>query len=304
MTTTKNRNILITGASGMIGQALTKSLSQQGYTVYPLLRDSHDGPFCFLQQQGKIILDPDIPLFAVINLAGENIADKRWSTQRKIDIIESRQRTTELLSTALAAARHKPEVFLSASAIGYYGSNPTGLVDETSPAGDDFLAEVGTKWEAATAPAVAAGIRTAHLRFGIVLSTKGGVLQNFILPMNLAVVGATGDGKQVMSWISIVDVVRFVAHALDDSRACGPINLVAPGTVSSLEFAKALSSTSGRFRLPTLPAPVVRLMFGEMADAALLASADIKSKRLGELEFSLVHENVTSALTDLLNNRL
>jgi hypothetical protein len=304
MTKTKKRNILITGASGMIGQALTESLTQQGFRVYPLLRNSQSGPFCYLQEQHKIILDPDLPLFGVINLAGENIAAKRWSAQRKVDIVESRQITTQLLSEALAALKHKPEVFLSASAIGYYGSNPSGPVDETSAPGDDFLAEVGTKWEAATEPAVAAGIRTAHLRFGIVLSTKGGVLQNFILPMNLAVVGATGDGRQIMSWISIVDVIRFIAHALDDTRVSGPINLVAPGSVSSLEFAKSLSATSKRFRLPTLPSALVRLMFGEMADAALLASANIKSKRLAELDFSLVHENLSSALTDLLNNRL
>lgn len=304
MTDNKHRNVLITGASGMIGRAVTESLSRQGYTVYPLLRNTQGGPFCYMQSQHKILIDPDVPLFAVINLAGENIAEKRWNPQRKKDIIESRQLTTQLLSEALAGLKHKPEVFLSASAIGYYGSNPTEQVDEYSTAGDDFFAEVATKWEAATKPAIDAGIRTAHLRFGIVLSTKGGVLKNFLLPMNLAVVGATGDGGQKMSWISIVDVIRFITHALEDSRVSGPVNLVAKGTVSSLEFAKILSAASNRIRLPTLPAPIVRLMFGEMADAALLASADIKSSRLKEFDFSMVHDHLSSALTDLLNNRL
>ncbi len=304
MNQSKNLNVLVTGASGMIGSALTQVLTQQGYTVYPLQRNTDSGPFRYIQSRGEIILDPAIPLFAVINLAGENIADKRWSTARKKAIIDSRQQTTQILSEALARAAHKPQVFLSASAIGYYGSNPEGKVDEASPAGQDFFADIATKWEAATQPAMHAGIRTAHLRFGIVLSTKGGVLANFLLPLNLAVVGATGDGQQKISWISIVDAIRFIIHGLDDTRVSGPVNLVAKGTVSSLEFAKILSSTSNRFRLPTLPAPVVRLMFGEMADAALLASADIKSNRLSEFDFSLVHENLTSALTDLLSNRL
>ncbi|MFT4863670.1 MAG: hypothetical protein ACI95C_002904 [Pseudohongiellaceae bacterium] len=304
MNQSKNLNILVTGASGMIGSAITVALTNQGYTVYPLLRNSDSGPFRYLQSEGKIILDPTLPLFAVINLAGENIADKRWSPARKKALIDSRQQTTQLLSEALAQAPHKPEVFLSASAIGYYGSNPVGKVDESSPAGEDFFAEIATKWEAATEPAIQAGIRTAHLRFGIVLSTKGGVLKNFLLPLNLAVVGATGNGQQKISWISIVDAVRFLSHGLHDTRVSGPVNLVAKGTVSSLGFAKILSATTSRFRLPTLPAPIVRLMFGEMADAALLASADIKSTRLNEFDFSLVHENLTDALTDLLSNRL
>jgi uncharacterized protein len=299
-----NRNILITGASGMIGQAVTDSLTLQGYTVYPLLRDRDDGPFRYLQERQEIILDPNIPLFAVINLAGENIADKRWSQKRKKQIIQSRQVTTRVLSEALANAKHKPQVLLSASAIGYYGSNPSGVVDETSPAGQDFFAEIATKWEAATEPAALAGIRTAHLRFGIVLSTKGGVLQNFMLPLNLAVVGAVGNGRQKISWISIVDAVRFIAHGLNDSTVTGPFNLVAKGTVSSLEFAKSLSAASNRFRLPTLPAPIVRLMFGEMADAALLASAEVKSQRLAQSGFTLVHEQLDTALVDLLKNNL
>lgn len=299
-----NRNILITGASGMIGTAATESLTQQGYTVFPLVRNETSAPFHYLQDQQKIVLDPDIPLFGVINLAGENIADKRWSKKRKKDIIDSRQITTQLLCEALAQAKHKPEVLLSASAIGFYGSNPQGAIDETSPAGDDFFAEIGTKWEAATKPAVEAGIRTAHLRFGIVLSTKGGVLQNFLLPLNLAVVGAVGDGQQKISWISIIDAVRFLVHGLDDPKVTGPVNLVAKNSVTSLEFAKSLSAAANRFRLPTLPAPIVKLMFGEMADAALLASADVHSRRMEEFGFSFVHGNLDSALSDLLNNHL
>lgn len=304
MKNSTSRNILIAGASGMIGRAVTELLTQQGYTVYPLLRNQESGSFRYMQDQQKIILDPEVPLFAVINLAGENIADKRWSKRRKQAIIESRQHTTQLLSEALASSEHKPDVFLSASAIGYYGSNPTGVVNESSPPGDDFFAEIATNWEAATQPAVLAGIRTVLLRFGIVLSTKGGVLQNFLLPMNLAVVGAVGDGKQIISWISIVDAIRFLAYALSNPHVSGPVNLVAKQTVSSLEFAKTLSAASNRFRLPTLPAPIVRLMFGEMADAALLASADIESTRLREFGFTLVHENLNSALTDLLPNNL
>ncbi len=304
MSAANSRNILITGASGMIGKALTSSLEQQGYTVYPLVRGRALGPFYYLQDQGQVVLDPNTPLFAVINLAGANIAAKRWNEKRKRVIVDSREKTTRHLCDALKLRTQKPAVLISASAIGFYGSNPAGAVDESAAPGNDFMAEVATKWESATNCLAETGIRSAHLRFGIVLSTKGGVLQNFILPLNIAVVGAVGDGKQIISWVSITDALRFISYALENEKVSGPVNLVAPNPVSSLEFAKTLSSVSKRLRLPTLPAPVARLMFGEMADAALLASANIKSSRLDEFGFSITHPSLHSALSDVLQHSL
>lgn len=298
------KNILITGASGMIGTALGKHLSSSGYQVYPLLRNRSDGPFSYDQQTGTMEFDPNIPLFGVINLAGANISDKRWNDARKHEIIHSREAATQLLSQTLAGLEHKPTVFLSASAIGYYGPTDTSFATESSSAGNDFLAEVAKRWEAATAVAEEAGIRTIHMRFGIVLSVTGGVLKNFILPLRLAVVGAVGDGNQKLSWISIKDTLRLIDVGLTDEKFTGPVNFVSNNAVSSREFSHALSKAAKRLRLPSLPATVVRVLFGEMADAALLASSDVRSQRYDELMFELEHQKLQATLEELLNNNL
>lgn len=295
------KNILLTGATGMIGKALAKSLSASGYQIHSLLRNTKTGSFYYDQQAGIVHLDPEIPLYAVINLAGANISDKRWNNVRKDEIILSRELLTKALSESLAKLQKKPAVFLSGSAIGYYGPTPTSYANEASPAGSDFLAEVAKRWEDATATASAAGIRTIHMRFGIVLSVTGGVLKNFLLPMRLAVVGAIGSGQQKISWMSIHDVVRLVELGLTDEKLKGAINFVSNSAVTSDEFSLALSSASNRFRLPKIPAAIARLMFGEMADAALLASSDVRSSKHNELVFELQHPELEGALKHLLD---
>jgi uncharacterized protein (TIGR01777 family) len=297
----QQKNILITGSSGMIGRALDKSLSKSGYKVYPLLRGNLDGPFYYDEQAGVVHLDPNIPLYGVINLAGANISDKRWNEARKEEIISSRELLTKALSESLAKQIRKPAVYMSGSAIGYYGPTPTSYATEASPAGSDFLAEVAIRWENATAAASNAGIRTINMRFGIVLSVTGGVLKNFLLPMRLAVVGAIGSGQQKISWMSIHDVMRLIELGLTDEKLKGPINFVSNSAVTSTDFAIALSSASRRFRLPTVPAPVARLMFGEMADAALLASSDVRSTKHDEMVFELQHPELEAALKHLLD---
>lgn len=297
----QQKNILITGASGMIGTALSKSLSASGYRVHPLLRNSLGGPFCYDEKTRVVHLDPEIPLYAVINLAGANISDKRWNDARKDEIISSRELLTRALSESLAKLAKKPEVYMSGSAIGYYGPTPSSYATEASPAGTDFLAEVAKRWESATSAASSAGIRTINMRFGIVLSVTGGVLKNFLLPMKLAVVGAIGNGQQKISWMSIHDVIRLIELGLADEKLTGPINFVSNSAVTSNDFSRALSSASGRFRLPTIPAPVARLMFGEMADAALLASSDVRSTKHNEIVFELQHPELEAALRHLLD---
>jgi uncharacterized protein (TIGR01777 family) len=294
------KNILITGASGMIGKALGKYLSEAGYQTYPLLRNRSDGPFYYDQKKGAVYLDPEIPLHGVINLAGANISDKRWNEKRKQEIISSREILTKALSEAIALLKNKPAVLISGSAIGYYGSTGTGHATEESPAGSDFLAEVATRWERATLAAREAGIRTVDMRLGIVLSVTGGVLKNFLLPMGFAVVGPIGAGHQKISWISIHDVLRLVELVLVDEDLHGPVNFVSNHALSSKDFSIALSNASGRLRLPSIPAPVARLMFGEMADAALLASADVRSNRFNDATFELQHPELESALKHLL----
>ncbi len=273
------KNILITGSSGLIGSALSKHLERLNYRVYPLRRNTQEGPFYYCQDKDFVHLSPDIPLHGVVNLAGANISDRRWNATRKRVIQDSRCTGTRLLTQALAQLPHKPAVLLSASAIGFYGDTGQDWVDEDSPAGDDFLARLASDWEQATQPAQEAGIRTAHLRFGLVLSPDGGVLKNFILPLRLACVGRIGGGDQFMSWIAIDDAVATIDHLLHDETLAGPFNLVSDA-VSNERFSAALARALRRPRLPPLPAAVLRVMFGEMADAALLASSRVRSKKL------------------------
>ena len=296
MSSTDSKNILISGASGLIGTALIESLSASGYRVFPLDRKRTNAPFTFNLAEGRVHLDDTVPLHGVINLAGASIADGRWSNTRKQQIWNSRIRTTELLTDALANLQHKPEVFISASAIGFYGNNRYEVADESSNPGDDFLARLSVAWEQAADRATAAGIRTIKTRFGLVLSDKGGVLENLVLPMSLAVVGRLGDGNHLQSWISIEDAVACIIKAIENESFSGPVNLVAPEVVSNDEFSRALSYALGRPRLPALPAAMVRLMFGELADAALLASSNITSTRLNELGVSLRHPTLEQAL--------
>ncbi|MFK7864713.1 MAG: TIGR01777 family oxidoreductase [Pseudohongiellaceae bacterium] len=295
------KNILITGASGMIGRSLTRFLEKSGYQVYALSRTNEKAPFYFDQVSKKMYLSDVIPLFGVINLAGTNISDKRWNPARKKEIISSRESTTELLCQSIVRLKNKPAVLLSASAIGFYGPTGEEFSNEKSPAGNDFLAEVSKRWENATTIASAEGIRTVQLRFGIVLSVTGGVLQNFLLPLRLAVVGPLGSGTQKISWISITDVLRLVRLCLKNPKLSGPLNLVSNNAVSSREFAKTLSKAAARPHLPTIPASIARLMFGEMADAALLASSDVRSEKYEEVGFQLQHPTLEAALTHLLD---
>lgn len=291
-----NKNILITGASGLIGSALQEYLTGAGYRVFALERHGGNGPFVFDQDNERMDLDASIPLAAVINLAGAGIADGRWTEKRKQEIWDSRIRTTTLLCEALAQLPHKPEVLISASAIGFYGKQCRQPADEESPAGDDFLANLSVAWEQAADAATQSGIRTVKLRFGLVLSDKGGVLENLVLPLKLAVVGRLGDGTHLQSWIGLADALSIISGCIENRNFSGPLNAVAPEVVTNREFARSLSKALSRPQLPPLPAAVVRVMFGEMADAALLASANINSKRIAELGVSLQHPALGEAL--------
>ena len=293
-------NVLLTGASGLIGKAIKSELTKQGNTVYPLVRNRREGPFVYMQENDEIFLDQSIHLDAVINLAGANISERRWNRKVKEQIVQSRVRTTATLSTAIANLDKKPDVYLSASAIGYYGTNSSSILSESSPAGKDFLAQLSVDWERATEPAQAAGIRTCLLRFGLVLSPAGGMVRNLLLPFRLACVGPIGSGHQVLSWISLSDTVSIMKELIKDKRFNGAINLVSGHPASSLEFAKALSKSIKRPALPKIPAAIVRMMFGEVADAALLVGAQVSSERVSELEISLQHTDLNQCLTDIM----
>jgi len=293
-------NVLITGASGLIGKAITAKLKSDGNTVYPLIRNKRQGPFFYIQENDEISLDNSIHLDAVINLAGVNISDRRWSHSVKEQIIQSRVQTTSTLSNALANLENKPEVYLSASAIGYYGANSSLTLSESSPAGSDFLAQLAIDWERATEPARGVGIRICNLRFGLVLSPAGGMIKNLLLPFRLACVGPIGSGLQMLSWISLTDAISIMGELLENQGFNGAINLVSGQPVSSQQFAKVLSGSIKRPALPKIPSSIVRLMFGEMADAALLVGAKVTSKRLSELSIKLQHTDLQECLSDIM----
>ena len=293
-------NVLLTGASGLIGKAIKSELTKQGNTVYPLIRNRHEGPFVYMQENDEIFLDQSIHVDAVINLAGANISERRWSRKVKEQIVQSRVRTTLTLSTAIANLNRKPEVYLSASAIGYYGAHSSSILSESSPAGKDFLAQLAVDWEKATEPAQAAGIRTCLLRFGLVLSPAGGMVKNLLLPFRLACVGPIGSGRQMLSWISLPDTISIMKELIKDKRLSGAINLVSGQPASSQEFARALSKSIKRPALPKIPAGIVRMMFGEVADAALLAGAKVSSERVSELGIDLQHTDLNQCLNDIM----
>ena len=293
-------NVLLAGASGLIGKAIKAELIRAGNTVYPLIRNKRLGPCFFMQENNEIFLDSSIHLDAVINLAGVNISERRWSHTVKDQIIQSRVQTTSTLSTALASLEKKPDVYLSASAIGYYGTDSNSTLCESSPAGNDFLARLAVGWERATEPAKAEGIRTCLLRFGLVLSPGGGMVKNLLLPFRLGCVGPIGSGLQMLSWVSLDDTISVMKELLENKEFNGAINIVSGQPVSSQQFAKALSGAIKRPALPRIPARAVRVMFGEVADAALLVGAEVKSERMSELGIKLQHTDIQECLTDIM----
>ena len=295
-------NILLTGSSGLIGNALTRYLGSWGHDIYPLHRNpSSEKNHYWFPEENRIHLDDEIKLDAVIHLAGENIADSRWTQKKKDRILNSRVHGTRLLAETISALKHKPELLISGSAIGYYGDTGDNTVDENSSRGEGFLSDVASQWEMATQAAQDAGIRTIHLRTGIVLSPDGGVLKKMLLPFNLGLGGVVGNGKQYMSWISIDDVVHIIAHMLNDEQLSGSYNLVAPQPVTNYDFTKSLGRAMHRPTISPLPAFAARLMFGEMADALLLSSSRVLSTRLESIGYIFIDTALEQALSRLLD---
>ena len=295
-------NILITGATGLIGRALTEALTTEGHKIYPLVRNENSRePFYWQPEKNIIHLDESINIDAVIHLAGENIAEKRWSETRKQEILNSRVNGTRLLAAALANLKHKPQLFISGSAIGFYGDTGADIADENSPAGTGFLAEVAVKWEQATMAAEQAGIRTVHMRTGVVLSPDGGILKQMLLPFSLGLGGIVGDGKQYLSCVSINDIVGMVKFLLKNKTIDGAVNLVSPTPVTNREFTRALGSALHRPTLFPLPACIARIMFGEMADALLLSSSRVLPARLAAAGYQFQDQELETTLKSLLD---
>ena len=272
--------ILVSGASGLIGSALLPSLKARGYEVTRLVRGAAASDDQIAWDPAKPIAPEMVSGFdAVIHLAGESIVG-RWTKTKKIKIRGSRVAGTTTLAEALAGSQNKPQVFVSSSAIGYYGDRGNEVLNEQSKPGIGFLPDVCREWEAATQAAANAGIRTVQMRTGVVLSAKGGALGKMLTPFKLGVGGRIGDGQQWMSWIDIEDMVGAIHHILKSDLLQGPVNMVAPKPVKNVEFAKTLGSVLSRPAILPMPAFAVKLAFGEMGETVLLGSQRVEPTQL------------------------
>ncbi|PCJ51697.1 MAG: TIGR01777 family protein [Planctomycetota bacterium] len=295
----KQRRILITGASGLLGQALTRTFSENGDEVIPLLRGESDsaGPI-WNPNTGHIDLKEIGALDAVIHLAGSNIAQGRWSPERKKIIRNSRIAATQLLSQALIELPEKPKTMISASAVGIYGNCGDVTVDEDTPVGQGFLANLCAQWEASTQSAEAAGIRVLHARIGVVLDHQGGALKKMSLPFRLGLGGTLGKGAQFMSWVSLRDVVGMMQFLIDHPALSGPFNLVSPHPVTNLVFTKALGHALRRPTVLPLPSFFMRLLFGEMADELFLSSTRAMPRRFLDAGYSFCDPDLALLLKE------
>ena len=294
--------ILVTGASGLIGRALVPHLRSQGHTVLTAVRrEPRDATERSWDPAAGHIADGFFDgVDAVIHLAGAGIGDRRWTSAYKREILESRTKGTSLLATGMANAAVKPKVFLSGSAIGIYGASDDRVLDESSPHGGGFLADVCAQWESATEPARAAGVRVVMLRTGIVLAKEGGALKKQLPLFRLGAGGKFGNGRQWQSWISIDDEVGAITHLLA-STLSGPVNLTAPEPVTNEGFTKTLAKVLRRPALLPIPSFGPKLLLGgELADALLFTGQRVVPGALQRDGYSFRHSSLESALRGIL----
>jgi uncharacterized protein len=323
--------VLVTGATGLVGTALVKSLARDGHTVCRLLRresvTSRNGS---KPDKGKQVSEPvsDSLVFdvawdpeasaasaigdpqghtagadAVVNLAGASIADGRWTTQRKMQLRSSRVKTTRSLLTALQKTARTPKVFVSASAIGIFGDRGDEVLTEESSPGRDFLAALATEWETEAMNARALGMRAVCARFGIILAKSGGALPHMMKPFKFGVGGKLGSGRQWMSWVTLEDVISVLRYALDHASVCGALNVVAPQPVRNAKFTGELARAMHRPAILPAPAFALRMALGqEMADSLLLVSQRVKPARLQQLGFEFQHAELSMALEQVLHS--
>jgi uncharacterized protein len=294
--------VLVTGSTGLIGRSLVPFLTTGGHAVTRLVRGvaAREGTVRWDPVLWSVDLEGLENLDAVVHLAGENIASRRWSERQKRAIRESRTEGTRLLCESLLKLQNPPKTLVCASAIGYYGDRGDALLDETSPPGTGFLPNVCRDWEAATQPVRARGIRVVNLRFGIVLSPAGGALAKMLLPFKLGAGGTIGSGRQYWSWVGIDDVVGAIHHALVCEQLNGPVNVVAPEPLMNREFTKILGKVLNRPTVLPVPAFGARMALGQMADELLLASARVVPRRLQETGYAFRFPTLEPALRHVL----
>jgi uncharacterized protein (TIGR01777 family) len=292
--------VLIAGGSGFLGQALSKELIAHRHLVHTLVRRPARAATEVEWHPERAELDPDAlrGFAAVVSLSGVGIGDKRWTAGYKQELVASRVQPTEVLAKALATLpqMQRPTTFINASAIGYYGDRGDEQLTESAGHGPGFLADLVVKWEAATQPAVDAGIRVVMLRTGLVLAASGGLLARLIPLFKLGVGGKLGSGRQYQSWITLADEVGAIRFLLENATVSGPVNLVGPAPVPNSEFSSELGSVLHRPALLPAPARAIRLALGEFANEGALASQRVLPEKLLAAGYEFQHPDLRSAL--------
>lgn len=299
------KNILITGASGLIGTRLTEWLINQGYTVAHLGRTRRNTgvpSFTWNVEQKKIDDAAFDNIDSIVHLAGANIGAKRWTKKYKREILESRTLSTRLLAEALAKRKHRVRTFISASATGYYGfEHPEKIFTEEDGPGDDFLANVTRQWEHEVSGIASLGIRVVVLRFGVVLSKQGGVLEKLSRPVKWFAGAPLGSGDQYISWIHIDDLCRIIAKAIEDEGVNGVYNAVAPETVTNREMIRTIAKVLHRpILLPPVPGFLLKLLLGEMGSLVLEGSR-VSSEKIQRTGFVFRYNTLGKALEAIIN---
>jgi uncharacterized protein (TIGR01777 family) len=297
-------DVVLSGASGLIGQAVTQALHARGDRVARLVRGvaTMDDEIAWEPTRGRIDAAALDGFDAVVHLAGESIAARKWTDEQKRRILESRTEGTALLVGALATRAERPRVLVSASAIGYYGNRGDEVLTEDSTAGNDFLADVCTQWEVATVPAIDAGIRVVNVRSGIVLDGFGGALGRMLLPFKLGLGGRISSGRQWMSWIALDDEVGAILRAIDDDALRGPVNATAPNPMRNDEFTRTLGHVLHRPTILPTPLGPLRIRYGpELIESLLCYSQRVQPARLRAAGYDFRLPSLEAALRAVLH---
>jgi uncharacterized protein (TIGR01777 family) len=300
--------VIITGGSGLIGQALAANLLKDGHEVIILSRDPQ-------HQRGNLPPEARLEQWdgrsvqgwghlvegagAIFNLAGENIGESRWTEARKRAIIESRVQAGQAVSAAVARATRKPGVVIQASAVGFYGSHEDEIINEKSPPADDFMSQICQQWEPTTAAVEQAGVRRVVVRSGVVLSRKGGAFPRMLMPFNFFIGGPLGNGQQWISWIHLRDEVAGLRFLMGNPQASGVYNLSSPHPQKNVDFERAIGQVMHRPAIIPTPALAIRLLFGEMA-ITVLEGQRVVPERLEKEGFVFNFPRIEEALRDLL----